>query len=113
MNQSQKRREDLLKQTRNLYSDNHIPPAIHPRYSNLYSELYSDTDNENHMSFARFIICLLLFVCYAMMDYRNVTIMDVNSRQIEEVISENWEILYEENISNNSYHWYDRIFNSM
>ena len=32
MTESEKRREELLRRARTIYSDKKIPPAVHPRY---------------------------------------------------------------------------------
>lgn len=83
MNQSEERRRELLKQTRRLYDDRWIP-AVHPRYGNLYRELYQeDTKETNGGSFMfRLALGILLFVCYVWMDYSQVPVMNVNSDQI-------------------------------
>ena len=40
MNDAERRRRELLEQTRFLYSDKRIMPAVHPRYGNTYHYLY-------------------------------------------------------------------------
>ena len=41
MNEAEKRRRELLEQTRYSYQESGIP-AIHPRYRASYSELYGE-----------------------------------------------------------------------
>lgn len=83
MNESEARRRELLRQTRKLYDDSRIP-AVHPRYGNLYKELYheEDEDVQGGSFIFRLTLGILLFVCYVWMDYAQVPVMDVSSDQI-------------------------------
>ncbi len=83
MNDPEERRRELLKQTRQLYDDTWIP-AVHPRYGNLYKELYSDETAETpEGSFAfRLALGILLFVCYVWIDRAQIPVMNVDSSQI-------------------------------
>ena len=45
MNEAEKRRRELLEQTRYSYQESGIP-AIHPRYRASYSELYGEEEAE-------------------------------------------------------------------
>lgn len=103
MNQSQKRREDLLHQTRILYSDNHSIPAVHPRYGNAYSELYDESVKKQGTLGIRVIICILLFAVFLSMDNKETTIFNKSSAQIKELISEDMELYYEEEIFHNDF----------
>lgn len=87
MNQSEKRRKELLESTRALYRDNHITPAIHPRYGNIYGELYGEEEPAGSLGL-RVILCCILFAAFVMMDYRDVQIADVSSRMITQAIEE-------------------------
>ena len=49
MTESEKRREELLRRARTIYSDKKIPPAVHPRYQSFYTKLY-DTQEEHEMT---------------------------------------------------------------
>ena len=49
MTESEKRREELLRRARTIYSDKKIPPAVHPRYQSFYTKLY-DTQEEYEMT---------------------------------------------------------------
>ena len=42
MNESELRRQELLRQTRKLYNDHNELPAVHPRYGRICSSLYGD-----------------------------------------------------------------------
>lgn len=83
MNDSEARRRELLKQTRKLYDDSRIP-AVHPRYGNLYRELYHEKEEDSQRGSFTFRLALgiLLFVCYVWMDYAQVPVMNVSSDQI-------------------------------
>ncbi len=87
MNQTELRRKRLLEETSKLYSDQR-PPAVHPRYQNAYSELY-ETGNQSSGTFGfRLLICLILLICFAVMDYKEKTILNVNSIQVKNVVSD-------------------------
>lgn len=82
MNNSEERRRELLRQTRQLYDDSWIP-AVHPRYGNIYRNLYDGDEEEQGGSFVfRLALVILLFVCYVWMDYAEVPVMNVSSDQI-------------------------------
>lgn len=63
MTETERRRMELLQQTRRTYSEKYAPPAIHPRYRNLYQSLYKTEQEEkkNNSFFVRFLIAVLLF----------------------------------------------------
>ena len=81
---SEARRRELLRQTRQLYDDQRFIPAIHPRYGHLYCELYGgDGDSaKNNTFFLRLGIGLLCFVLYVWMDADDATILNVNSNHV-------------------------------
>ncbi|XCP83749.1 hypothetical protein ABXS75_11745 [Roseburia hominis] len=83
MNDSQKRREQLLRETRNLYRTSQIP-AVHPRYSAANHFLYGeDAKTEGSSSLgARIFISLLLFVIFASADYQGEKIWKLKPSQI-------------------------------
>lgn len=83
MNDSQKRREQLLKETRNLYRSSQSP-AVHPRYGVTNHFLYdSDSGQESTSTLgARIFISLLLFVIFASADYQGTDIWKLKPSQI-------------------------------
>lgn len=93
MNDSEERRRELLMQTRRLYDDSWIP-AVHPRYGNVYRELYKGAKEEPEGgSFVfRLALGILLFVCYVWMDYSQVPVMNVNSDQIVTQIEKQMDV---------------------
>lgn len=84
MNDSEARRRELLRKTRRLYDENHSVPAIHPRYGNLYHELYDEEEStySKDSFIVRLTLCILCFICYVWMDSSQATIADVSSSQI-------------------------------
>lgn len=86
MTDIEKRRLNLLAQTRSLYSEKNSPPAIHPRYQSAYLSLYGKEQEEqaiSHNTFLiRVLISVLIFVLFFVMDYRKETIGTVDSQTI-------------------------------
>lgn len=83
MNDSEKRRQQLLAQTRNLYSDKKTVPAVHPRFGSAYSELYEEDTQPMPGTFGlRTMLCFLLFTAFVAMDYKGADIASVNSDKI-------------------------------
>lgn len=86
MNQSEKRRKELLESTRALYRDGRIPPAIHPRYGNIYSDLYGEEAAPAGSFGLRVVLCCILFAAFVMMDYKDVEIAQVSSQMVIQTI---------------------------
>lgn len=84
MNDSEARRRELLRQTKELYDDNRFIPAVHPRYGNIYRELYGNEDGEtiHNTFFMRLGLGLLCFAFYIWMDTSGATVVNVNSGEI-------------------------------
>ena len=85
MNQSEKRRKELLESTRALYRDSRIPPAVHPRYGNVYSDLYGEEAPAGSLGL-RVVLCCILFAAFVMMDYKDVKIAQVSSQMVTQTI---------------------------
>ena len=63
MNESQERREELLRMSRQKWRKGSIP-AVHPRYQHVYRGLYgehSSEENGGSSFFARMFISFLIF----------------------------------------------------
>ena len=89
MNEIEMRRLQLLKNTRNYYSNRYSPPAIHPRYQNAYSSLYGEEEVAIHMKHTwlyRCIIAILIFVLFYAFDIRNEKIGTIDSAVIVQEI---------------------------
>ncbi len=96
MTETARRRQDLLTQTRRIYKDGDGVPAVHPRYGNIYHNLYdspptkqSPKEATNHSLYIRFICALLIFALYACIDLQGVSIGNYSSNEIVEAVSQN------------------------
>lgn len=89
MNQSEKRRMELLEQTRNLYSDRRTAPAVHPRYGAVYNKLYADQDGKSSPGTfgIRVFLCFMLFAAYVTMDTKGIEVKSVGSERIVQEIT--------------------------
>lgn len=89
MNETEKRRQQLLHQARELYRDvGETIPAIHPRYLAAYESIYG-TDKEEVIQSTfgiRVVICVMIFAVFVLTDYKGTTICNLNSEQITEQI---------------------------
>ena len=67
MTETERRRNELLRETRKIYNEKYAPPAIHPRYQNAYQSIYKTNSNEKQNTgfLTRIVIaCLLLGAFY-------------------------------------------------
>jgi len=70
MKETEKRRMELLHETRKMYSERYTPPAVHPRYQVAYQSIYQNegmsTDEPSNRSFAiRTMVAVLLLCLFA------------------------------------------------
>ncbi|WP_461810913.1 hypothetical protein [Faecalimonas sp.] len=86
MNEVERRRRQLLEETRKKYGDSRIVPAIHPRYGSIYSELYEEKSERSSGLLLRIIIAILLFVLFIVMDYSGEKVATVDSKRIVKAI---------------------------
>lgn len=92
-NDSERRRRELLEQTRQLYSDRFVPPAVHPRYSGSYNRLYGEEAEGSGSTFgARVFLCLLLFAAFVTMDMKKQEVFHVDSERIVEEITTDLDV---------------------
>lgn len=92
-NDSERRRRELLDQTRQLYSDRWSPPAVHPRYSGSYNRLYGEEAEGSGSTFgARVFLCLLLFAAFVTMDMKKQEVFHVNSERIVKEITTDLDV---------------------
>lgn len=85
MNESEKRRERLLRDTRSQYSSRRGTPAVHPRYRAMYQNLYGRGEDDRMTGSTlgmRIFICLILFGIFAAADYREEKIWKYSPAQI-------------------------------
>lgn len=79
MTDAEKRRIQLLKQTRQCN------PPVHPRFQAINQKIFEEQSMEHskHSSFGvRLIIAVLLFVLFVAMDYQGVETLSVDSKEI-------------------------------
>lgn len=90
MNQTEKRRQELLEQTRKIYRDSNNTPAIHPRYRATYTSIYGEEEEEKQTTGLgfRFFLALMLLIGFVAIDQSGEKIATVDSQWIEERIVE-------------------------
>ena len=90
VNDSEKRRQRLLEQTRELYGEKRSIPAVHPRYGAAYHQIYSDDQTGLPPSTfgIRLFLCLLLFAAFVSIDKNQSEVMHVNSRIVDEITTD-------------------------
>ncbi len=94
MNDSEKRRQRLLEQTRELYGEKRTIPAVHPRYGAAYRQIYSDEQQIPPSSFGiRLFLCLLLFAAFVSMDKNKSEVMHVDSSRIVDEITTDLDVV--------------------
>lgn len=88
MNETEKRRKELLEQTRKKYSNSNINPAVHPRYSAAYTSIYGSEENESEAAGVGFrvFLAVVLLVVFIAMDQSGEKIATVDSKRIIEEI---------------------------
>ena len=94
MNDPEARRRELLRQTRKRYDDNRFIPAVHPRYGNIYHELYDDQEDTYPKDTVRVRLTrgIRCFICYVWMDSSQAQIASVSSDQIVNQIEKQVEM---------------------
>lgn len=93
MNDSEKRRRQLLEQTRELYNERRTVPAVHPRYKAAYQEIYDEEQAGMPGTFGiRLFLCLLLFAAFVSMDKNGNEVMQVDSTRIVDEITSDIDI---------------------
>ena len=88
MNEAEKRRRELLEQTRYSYQESGIP-AIHPRYRASYSELYGEEEAEQGSLGIR---TLILFAVFVFMQNEGKDILHISSTKVVQEVSKNADI---------------------
>lgn len=93
MNDSEKRRRQLLEETRSLYSDRNSPPAVHPRYKFAYARLHGDEEEMAPGTFGlRLFLCFMLFAAFVAMDNNGITVKSVSSDRIVQEITTDLDV---------------------
>ena len=87
MNELEKRRKDLLIQTRHLYNEKYTPPAIHPRYRTTYHALYdSKGEVKRKKLWLRIIVILLMLLMIYIVYQQGVKTGNINYEAIIDTI---------------------------
>lgn len=92
VNESEKRRKELLRSAREWYGDSYTPPAVHPRFRNLYGELYDTEEKRSGLQIRIFIGCIL-FVLFMLMDYFHLEVAKVDSEQVVQMIEADTDVV--------------------
>ena len=93
MNDSEKRRQRLLEQTREMYNGRRSVPAVHPRYKAAYHQIYEDEPSLPTGTFGiRLFLCLVLFAAFVSMDKNGSEVMRVDSSRIMNEITSDIDI---------------------
>lgn len=98
MNESQERREELLKMSRQRWGKGSIP-AVHPRYHHVYRGLYEEHSSEGNGGssfFTRMVISFLIFAMFAAADYTGEKIWKYTPSQIVSQIEYQPDIMGED-----------------
>lgn len=85
MNETEKRRKELLAQARSMYRDDKGIPAVHPRYRASYQQIYGKDEEEERESSSfgiRAFLCILLFAVFVAADYKDTNIGGVERAAI-------------------------------
>ena len=91
MNEFEKRRQSLLRETRKRYSESNKPPAVHPRYRGAYEAIYDSEDKTQRKNFTwiKVIICIAIALCFLAAHKMDWEIANLNSDKIVQLIQEN------------------------
>ena len=92
MNEYEKRRRELLKQTRAIYEETTPTPAIHPRYQRINGSLYDTTPKS--MFGIRFAIAVVIFLMFFTMHQNEIRFRTIDSQYVAQKVSE--DLLYQE-----------------
>lgn len=92
MNESERRRRQLLDKTRRMYSDRRELPAVHPRFGATYGRLYEEEDVQTGTFGVRLFLCLLLFAAFVTMDKQEYQVFQMDSEAIVEEIGANLDM---------------------
>lgn len=92
MNESERRRKELLELTRQRYSDSFSPPAVHPRYHAVYEEIYGTEDFPSGTLGIRTFFCIMLLALFLSMEHNNDKILNVTSKKVVETITSDMDL---------------------
>ena len=83
MNEIEKRRQDLLLRTRQLYNEKFTPPAIHPRFQTTYRVLYdSNKPMKRKYIWLRIMMTISIILALYFLYQQNISIKNINVESI-------------------------------
>ncbi len=83
MNETEKRRQELLNQTRRRYGNSNTIPAIHPRYRASYTSIYKEEEVQKESGFGfRLLLAVLCFFFFVALDQSKEKVATVDSNRI-------------------------------
>lgn len=86
----ERRRRELLEQTKHLMYQEHELPAIHPRYKVSYEDLYGGSEPMEKGTFGiRAFICMICFAVFVFMQKESKSIFHVNSATVIQEVTKN------------------------
>ena len=88
---TERRRRELLEQTRYRYRESEIP-AVHPRYGSAYMDLYGIEETGKNTLGIRTVICMILFAVFVFMQNEGKDILHINSTKIIQEVTKNPDI---------------------
>lgn len=92
MNEIEKRRQELLNQTRRRYGNTNPIPAIHPRYRATYNSMYHEEEIPSNSGLGfRVFLAVILFFLFVAIDQSKETIARVDSNRIVNEIEREYE----------------------
>ena len=93
MNEVEKRRLQLLQNTRKVYSEKNNSPAVHPRYRVSYNSIYNEESIEGtnlKSTFGiRLVIAILILMMFYTMDNQSMKYHNINSKSVVKEIQRN------------------------
>lgn len=98
MNDAERRRRELLEQTRSMYRDKRTIPVVHPRYGSAYHYLYGKTEEEISENTKggtfgiRLFLCALIFAAFLTADKQKQEVFHMNSSEIADEIMKDFDI---------------------
>ena len=87
MNETEKRRQELLNRTKTIYNSPKQPPAIHPRYTGVYQSLYETQKKSTFV--LRLAIAFAIFLIFFAIHYKSLDIRFINSEIVIQEIKRN------------------------
>jgi hypothetical protein len=97
LTETEKRRIQLLDETRERFRDRREIPAVHPRYQaayhELYDRMYDGADDRAVSTFGiRSFLCVITFIVFLIMNSEQIELLHMSSSDIVDEITTNLDI---------------------